>query len=114
MSSKTTYDVAKKIRHATNAIVSFSDVPLRMIFYIGASIFLGAVLYAGLIIFNKVFLSHPTDGWTSIMVSVWLLGGMITSFIGIIGIYLSKIFMETKRRPYFIVRNVYGKQSGKH
>ena len=41
------------------------------------------------------------------MASIWLLGGMIISFIGVIGIYLSKIFSETKQRPYTIVRQIY-------
>ena len=44
------------------------------------------------------------------MASIWLLGGTIISFIGVIGIYLSKIFAEAKRRPYTIVRQVYGKK----
>ena len=44
--------------------------------------------------------------------SVWLLGGLIIAFIGVIGIYLSKIFSETKRRPYTIVRQIHG-QGGK-
>ena len=44
------------------------------------------------------------------MASIWLLGGVIISFIGVIGIYLSKIFMETKHRPYTIVRQIYGKK----
>jgi putative glycosyltransferase len=46
-------------------------------------------------------------GWPSLIVSVWLLGGLILASIGIIGIYLSKIFIETKQRPYTIVRAIY-------
>lgn len=114
MSSGTTYSLSKKIQHATNAITSFSEVPLRLIFYIGALIFIGAMLYAGILMFNRIFMSHPMEGWTSVMVSIWLLGGMVISFMGIIGIYLSKIFIETKRRPYFIVRGVYGKSGQRH
>jgi putative glycosyltransferase len=56
-----------------------------------------------------MFFSKPVSGWTSVMVSVWLLGGFITCFIGIVGIYLSKIFSEAKRRPYSIIRNIYGR-----
>ena len=41
------------------------------------------------------------------MASIWVLGGLIISFIGVVGIYLSKIFIETKQRPYTIVRNIY-------
>jgi putative glycosyltransferase len=109
MSSGTTYSLSNKIKHATNAITSFSEVPLRIIFYVGALIFIGAMSYAGFLMFNRIFRSHPLDGWTSVMVSIWVLGGLVISFMGIIGIYLSKIFIETKRRPYIIVRSVYGR-----
>ncbi len=114
MSSVTTYSLSRKIEHATNAITSFSEVPLRLIFYIGLIVFACSALYAAVLIFNKLFLLRPIDGWTSVMVSIWVLGGMVISFVGIIGIYLSKIFVETKQRPYTIVRNVYGRSEAKH
>ena len=107
-SSPTSYSLAKKIRHATNAITSFSEVPLRMIFYIGLIIFAFALLYAGYLVFCKLILATPMDGWTSVMVSIWLLGGMVISFLGLIGIYVSKIFSETKQRPSTIIRKIYG------
>jgi putative glycosyltransferase len=55
-----------------------------------------------------MFLAKPLSGWTSVMGSIWLIDGMAISFIGIVGIYLSKIFSETKQRPYGIVREIYG------
>ena len=45
------------------------------------------------------------------MASIWLIGGMVISFIGVVGIYLSKIFSETKQRPYTIIRQIYAKQA---
>ena len=111
MSSRSTYGLSQKIQHATNAITAFSAVPLKIVFYIGAFIFLIALSFAGILVFNRIFLSHPMDGWTSVMVSIWVLGGLIISTIGVIGLYLSRIFIETKRRPYFIVRDVYGRSS---
>lgn len=112
--SDTTYSLTKKIAHAANAITSFSEAPLRMIFYTGLVIFAGALLYAAYLVFFKLVLSTPMDGWTSVMVSIWLLGGMIISFVGVIGIYLSKIFTETKQRPSTIVRDIYGQSSPLH
>lgn len=112
--SATTYSLAKKIAHATNAITSFSEAPLRMIFYTGLIIFAGALLYAAYLVFHKLVLATPMDGWTSVMVSIWLLGGMIISFVGVIGIYLSKIFTETKQRPSTIVREIHGQSSTPH
>jgi putative glycosyltransferase len=109
MTSGTTYSFFKKIIHLVNAITSFSAAPLMMIFYCGILVLCVASLYATELIINRLFFSRPFDGWTSIMVSIWLLGGMVISFIGIIGIYLAKIFYETKQRPYVIVRGIYGK-----
>lgn len=109
MTSSTTYGLFKKLNHLVNAITSFSEAPLRMIFFCGVFVFFGAISYASILVAQHFFMSRPVDGWTSIMVSIWVLGGMVISFVGIIGIYLAKIFSETKQRPYVIVRDIYGK-----
>lgn len=114
MTSATTYSLAKKIEHMTNSITSFSAVPLRMIFYTGLVIFFCALLYTAYLVFHKLILATPLDGWTSVMVSIWLLGGMLISCVGLIGIYLSKVFSETKQRPSTIVREIYGQSSASH
>jgi putative glycosyltransferase len=114
MTSATTYSLAKKIEHMTNSITSFSAVPLRMIFYTGLVILACALLYAAYLVFHKLILATPMDGWTSVMVSIWLLGGLMISFIGLIGIYLSKVFSETKERPSTIVREIYGQFPTSH
>ena len=114
MSGSTTYSLSKKIGHAVNAITSFSEVPLKLIFKLGFGIFTCAMGYAGLLAFNRLFLSRPVDGWTSVMVSIWVLGGMTISFVGVIGIYLAKVFSETKQRPYTIIRDVYGQSKSQH
>ena len=114
MSSATTYSLVRRIGHATNSITSFSEVPLRLIFYTGVIIFAVALLCAGYLVFHKLVLATPLDGWTSVMVSIWLLGGMLISFVGVIGIYLSKVFSETKQRPSFIVRKIYGQSISSH
>ena len=108
--SKTTYTFRRKISVLVNSVTSFSSTPLMAIFYIGIAISLLAGGYAIYLIINWLFFSKPLSGWTSVMASIWLLGGTIISFIGVIGIYLSKIFAEAKRRPYTIVRQVYGKK----
>ncbi|MGC1182737.1 glycosyltransferase family 2 protein [Legionella sp.] len=106
-SSKTTYTLRRKFSLLANSITSFSNRPLIIIFYVGLTIMSFACLNISLLIINKFFLHQVLDGWTSVMASIWLLGGLIISFIGIIGIYLSKIFIEIKNRPYTIVRHVY-------
>lgn len=107
--SKTTYTFRKKLSVLVNSVTSFSNAPLISIFYIGIVISLFACMYIIYLIVHWKFLATPLSGWTSVMASIWLLGGMIISFIGVVGIYLSKIFSETKHRPYTIVRQIYAK-----
>lgn len=108
--SETTYTFRRKMSLLVNSVTSFSNAPLVGIFYFGVSISLIASIYIAYLLFHWMFLAKPLSGWTSVMGSIWLLGGLIISFIGILGIYLSKIFSETKRRPYTIVRQVYARK----
>ncbi len=105
-----TYTIKKKMSILVNSVTSFSNAPLVWIFYLGAGISSISIFYIIYLVLNWMFLAAPVDGWTSVVASIWLLGGMIISFIGVLGIYLSKIFSETKQRPYTIVRHVYGKR----
>jgi putative glycosyltransferase len=102
-SSPTTYTLRTKLALLVNTITSFSNAPLRMIFYTGTVIFVCSLSYISYLIAHWM-LGAPPSGWTSVVASVWLLGGLIISFIGVLGIYLSKIFSEVKQRPYTIVR----------
>ena len=105
--SRTTYGFLRKLSHLVNIVTSFSNKPLVFIFFVGLSIFIGSLVYTLYLIVNQVFFHITVDGWTSIMVSVWFLGGMTILFIGVIGIYLSKIFSETKQRPLTIEKRIY-------
>lgn len=111
-SSPSTYSLRNKVALFVNMVTSFSSAPLLAIFYIGMAISVAAALYVLYLIFFWMFLGSPASGWTSVMASVWLLGGMSISFMGVIGIYLSKVFMEVKERPYTIVREVHGRRGG--
>lgn len=108
--SETTYTLRRKMSLLVNSVTSFSNAPLIGIFYIGLAISMLSCVYIIYLLIIKLTQSTPVDGWTSVMASIWLLGGMIISFIGVVGIYLSKIFSETKQRPYTIVRQVHGKR----
>jgi putative glycosyltransferase len=101
------YDLRRKFTNLVNAITSFSNRPLVFIFYLGSLISLGAAAAAVYLIVYRLFIGPLKDGWPSLMVSIWLLGGLTIFSLGVIGIYLSKIFTETKQRPYTIVRQVY-------
>lgn len=108
-SSETSYTFRRKMSLLVNSVTSFSNAPLVGIFYTGISISLVAIFYIGYLLIQWSYLAKSLSGWTSVMASIWLLGGMIISFIGVVGIYLSKIFSETKQRPYTIVRKIYAK-----
>jgi putative glycosyltransferase len=107
--SGTSYSLAAKFRHVVNAVTSFSAAPLVLIFYSGFAIFCVALIYSIYIAYQRIVSYQPVDGWTSLIVSVWLLGGLIILFLGVIGIYLSKVYIETKRRPLTIIRKIYGR-----
>ncbi|MDC7787416.1 glycosyltransferase family 2 protein [Rhodoplanes sp. TEM] len=106
------YTLRRKISLAVNAVTSFSNAPLIWVFNIGLAISFFAAAYVAYLVFNALFLTRPLVGWTSVIASIWLVGGMIICFIGIVGIYLSKVFTEVKQRPYTIVRRVYGRGAG--
>ncbi len=108
--SETTYTFRRKMSLLVNSVTSFSNAPLVSIFYIGVAISLFALAYIAYLVTHWLFLAKPMSGWTSVMASIWLLGGMVISFIGVVGIYLSKIFSETKQRPHTIVRQIYARQ----
>jgi putative glycosyltransferase len=105
--SPTTYTFARKFSHLVNAVTSFSSLPLMFIFYVGLLISLSAAFFIAYLVFRFFFISMPPDGYTSIIVSIWFFSGLIIFFVGIQGIYLSKVFSEVKQRPYTIIRHVY-------
>jgi len=105
--SHTSYNLRRKIALFIVAITSFSETPLVMIFYIGFLLFLSSLGYLFFILIRWVIYSQQILGWTSLIASIWLLGGLTILFIGVLGIYLSRIFLETKARPITIVRHIY-------
>jgi len=101
------YDLRRKISILVNSITSFSNKPLLFIFYLGSIILFISSLAALHLIIRRVFFGVLLAGWPSLMVTIWLLGGLTIFCVGVIGIYLSRIFMETKERPYTIIRQIY-------
>ena len=90
---------------AWNGITSFSVVPLRLISIVGSLIFLISLLlvaYASI----GVLAGHTLPGWASIVIPLYLLGGLLMLSIGVVGEYVGKVFLETKRRPRFFVDRI--------
>ena len=107
-----TYTLRRKISVLVNSITSFSNRPLVFIFYLGCVIVFLSSMAASYLIFKRVFFGVLLAGWPSLIVSVWLLGGLTIFCLGVIGIYVSKIFSETKERPYTVVRKLYKRTQG--
>jgi len=102
------YGLRRKIAHLVNAITSFSNKPLVLIFYLGCVIVLLSSIAAFDLIIRKIVFGRILEGWASLIISIWLLGGLMIFCLGVIGIYLSKVFIEVKQRPYTIVKQTYG------
>lgn len=105
--SASTYSLGRKFSHLVNAITSFSSKPLVLIFYLGCFISLVSSIAAIDLIIRKILFGTLLEGWASLIVSIWLLGGLTIFCLGVIGIYISKVFIEVKQRPYTIIREVY-------
>jgi putative glycosyltransferase len=107
--SPTTYSISKKFSHLVNAVTSFSSLPLVFTFYAGLLISISAGIFILYLTLRYYFISSPPEGYVSVIASIWLFSGLIIFFVGMQGIYISKIFSEVKQRPYTIVRHVYRK-----
>jgi putative glycosyltransferase len=108
---KSAYGLGRKLSHLVNAITSFSNKPLVLIFYLGCLILFVSSIAAIDLILRKLLFGTLLEGWASLIVSIWLLGGLTIFCLGVIGIYLAKIFIEVKQRPYTIVKQTYGTEN---
>lgn len=99
------YPLKKMIAFALDGITSFSIKPIRMILTLGVVIFIISVLMLIYSLVSKLW-GQTVSGWTSLVCSIWALGGIQMISLGVIGEYIGKIYNETKRRPRFIVETV--------
>lgn len=105
--SPSSYSLPRKVRLALNSILSFSSRPLIYIAILGFLMTVGAFLIVLWLMFRLVFFGTAPEGWTSLIVSVWLVGGATILCIGIVSLYLAKIYDEVKHRPYSIIKRRY-------
>ena len=103
------YPLKKMIAFATDGITSFSVKPIRLVFFAGVIVFAVSLIMLLYALIAKLA-GHTTAGWTSLMGSIWLIGGVQLLSLGIVGEYIGKIYNETKRRPRFIIESVLNKE----
>jgi dolichol-phosphate mannosyltransferase len=100
---QTTYSYRKLWRLASETIVAYSDKPLRLAIRVGFVISLVALLAGAYFVLRALYTEIPVSGWASLIVSLYFVSGVIIAMLGMLGLYIGKMFDETKRRPLYIV-----------
>lgn len=96
------YPLKKMLSFAFDGITSFSVAPIRFVTYLGFITLFVSILAGGYALLQK-WIGHTETGWTSIMISLWMIGGLQLIGIGIVGEYIGKIFKEVKGRPIYAI-----------
>lgn len=100
------YTPGKRLKLAINSITSFSSKPLILVGLAGFVITACAFVLLSATFVRKLAIANYQAGWVSLIGSIWFIGGLILSSVGIVGVYLAKIFNQVKNRPLFIVREI--------
>lgn len=105
------YPLKKMLSFAFEGITSLSVKPIKLIMSLGGSIFIVSII---MLLYSLIqhFNGNTVSGWTSLIVSIWALGGLQLMAIGIIGQYIGKVYLETKERPRFIVEQFLDEKEG--
>jgi glycosyltransferase involved in cell wall biosynthesis len=104
----TKYNYFQLFRLAITGVTNYSEMPLYFIFYLGFSSVFLSIIFGLWILLNYIILENIPPGWSSLILTVLLLGGVQMIGIGVLGIYLGKIFLQTKDRPRYIVNETGG------
>lgn len=106
---KSSYNMKKRVRMATSILTSQSDKLLKLTVSVGFFMVLCSIL-AIIVIIAQYFLVSVNPGWSSIIAAICLVGGMIITCIGVVGVYVGNIFMQVKERPLYVVRTILNKK----
>lgn len=100
VAGSTKYTLSKMLRLATDGITSFSVKPIYMIMGLGGVFVLIAIII-GIYVMCRYFAGEVVLGWTSMMLSIWFVGGFILIALGLVGLYVGRVYIETKQRPRY-------------
>ena len=98
------YTLKKLIELATDSIASQSNKPLKLSIKFGFFLAFVSLIYSTWLIIKYFLFSIPVEGWTSVMVSIFFIGGLLFANMGILGLYIGKTFDETKNRPIYVIQ----------
>jgi putative glycosyltransferase len=105
--SKSTYTFRRRVEIAIKHVTTTSTTLLYLILYIGLFVSFWSAATVIYFVSRYVFFGIHTDGYTSLMVSIWFFGGLTTLILGILGVYIANLLSESKRRPYTVIRRIY-------
>ncbi len=103
-SGQTKYSISKLINLAIEGITSFSIKPLKLAILLGFSLSVFSAVYSFYAIYMALFTDETVKGWTSVLVSILFIGGVNMILLGIIGEYLGKLYIQSKNRPLFLIK----------
>lgn len=101
---KSSYSFKALLNLALTTIIAFSDKPLRLTIKFGFSLTLLSLIYGIFVLYNHLSGRIEVAGYASLIVSIWFLGGLIIAILGMVGLYVGKVFEKVKERPLYIVR----------
>ena len=104
VAGETSWNFWSLFKYSIEGIVNFSDTPLNIAFFGGLLSWILAFIMMILIVIRTLVIGDPTSGWPSLMTVILFLGGFQLLTIGILGKYIGKIFMETKKRPIYVIK----------
>jgi len=105
----TSYSLGRRLLVLLDSVTSFSELPLFLIFFTGCAVMFASV-GVGVYLIVRRLNGHMAEGWVSTIVSIGFFGGLTVFSIGVVGLYVSRIFIETKGRPYTLIRRIHDHQ----
>ena len=104
-SGKSKYTVKKMMQFALQGITSFSTRPLHLAIFLGFGLTLFAFIFYSIYVLYSIYFGHVISGWTSVIATIVFFGGLNLIVLGIIGMYIGKLFMQSKQRPNYLIRS---------
>jgi glycosyltransferase involved in cell wall biosynthesis len=104
-SGKSKYTLSKMIRFAIQGITSFSTRPLYFAVFLGLGLSIFSIIFFSIYVGYSLYFGHPISGWASVITAIVFFGCLNLIVLGIIGIYIGKLFMQSKGRPNYLVKN---------
>lgn len=102
---ETKWSFAGLIHYAVNGFIAFATTPLRGVIWLGFLIVIVSFIYAGIVLWGAIQYPESRTGYSSLMIILLFLGGVIITILGVIGEYLARIYLEVKKRPLYIIKD---------